>query len=254
MHAQVHRPGKRAACRDVQVIGNGVAGSHSLAVVGSRDGESGCDRGVSIGDRRSRAERDYIARCGRREASDVTRRVVIRIAVNGRTEFLNYRSPEIGIPRNVIAGCGNTIRAKAAVIRRPKFSVQALAPYLVSRRIQGPLVSRAKAAEIHRASGIDAVVWAGIIELDGNGKVEGIHQADVIVVAGWARTQGPLRKCGVPRPGMRAIQNAAAVSGRAGSLAGTIKGAVPASPDSSRRPRVRNGRGCSSTREQFDAP
>src|SRR5260370_38901432 len=101
---------------------------------------------MAFGNSRSGAERDYIAGRGSGKASDVARRVVIRIAVRGRTVLLDDRPPPIRVPRDVVAGCGHSIQAGAAVVRRQVFSEKALAPYHVSRRIQAPLIPRTKAA------------------------------------------------------------------------------------------------------------
>src|SRR5260370_683826 len=100
--------------------------------------------------------------------------------------------------------------AAAAVIGRAEFTAQALAPHHVSGGILVLHVRRAEVAQINLTRGVNAVRGSGVIKLDRYREIEGIHQANVIVVAASGGTrQCELSKGGSPGSGMCALQLAA---------------------------------------------
>src|SRR5262249_11345285 len=95
------------------------------------------------------------------------------------------------------------------------------------------------------------MVRSRIIELNGDGEIEGIHQADVIVVtAGSGAGEGELSQGRRSGPAVGTLQ-LAAVAGRARSVAGAIEGTVPASPESTCDPRHRDARCYTGARRHF---
>src|SRR5215472_17310023 len=181
--AQRDCPAETAAGRDVEVIENGGAGRYRLIIVRCGNGEGGSDVRVGVGHARGRAEGYDVTRRGGGMAVEVAGRIVISVAVHGRTAVLHYAPAEIQIPINVVARARHAIRPSAAVVGRAELSSQAFAPDHVAGRIFVLHVGGTEIAKIRLAGGINAVVRRRIIQLDRDREIESVNQADVVVVA-----------------------------------------------------------------------
>src|SRR5216683_22764 len=252
--AQRHRPAECAAGGDIQVIQHRSAGRYSLVIIRGRDGKRRAYIWVGVGDAIGRAECNDVARLSGRMAVEVAGGIVVSVTVDGRAAILDDRSPEIQIPGHIVARPRHAIRTAAAVIGGAEFSAQALAPDHISSRILILHVCRAEVTEIGLAGRIDAVVGGRIVKLDGDREIEGVHQADIVVVAAGGGTgQGELSQRGCPRAAVGTLQ-LAAISCGARSLAGAVEGAIPASPEPACDPGHRNGGGDTRARGHFQSP
>src|SRR5258708_33422024 len=117
---------------------------------------------------------------------------------------------EIRIPGYVFARSRHAVRAATAEIGRSEFSAEAFAADHISGRVQVLHVGGANGAQIGLAGGIDAMVRGWVIELDGNGEIESIHQADIVIVATGCRAgKGKFRQRRSAGSGMGTLQLAA---------------------------------------------
>ena len=73
----------------------------------------------------------------------------------------------------------------------------------------------------------------GIAELNGNGEVKAIDEADVVVVgAGGGAGERKLRQTCIARSGVGALQSIAAVTGLTRAFSIGVKGALTTTPES----------------------
>jgi hypothetical protein len=93
----------------------------------------------------------------------------------------------------------------------------------------------------------------GIVELNGEGKVEAIDQADVVVVcSSRGAGKGELGETCVARSGVLALE-AATVARLAGALSVSVKGALTTSPKAATNPRSRQSGGDGRAGGKFQA-
>ena len=116
-------------------------------------------------------------------ASEIAGSIVISIAVDGWACVFDNGSAEICIPRDVVTRSRHSIGSATTVVGSAVLSTQALASNHVSGRVLILLVHGTQSAQIYLARGINAVRGSRIVKLYRNGKIEGIHQTDVVVVA-----------------------------------------------------------------------
>jgi hypothetical protein len=115
-------------------------------------------------------------------------------------------------------------------------TAEALAPDDLSSAVEHPLAGGAGAAQIHLARSVDRMGSVRIVELNGEGKVEAIDQADVVVVCPARRTgKGELGETCVARSGVLALETAA-VACLAGALSIGVKGALTTTPETATDP------------------
>jgi hypothetical protein len=196
---------------------------------------------ISVWYRVCRAECNRVALRRRRRYIEIARGIVERIAIDRRTGLLENRSPVVRIPMHVIAGLRRSIWTRAAVVWSSIFAAEAVASDHISRFVQDLLCGRARGTQIDLAGGVGAVRRLWVIEFDRQRKIEGVHQADVVVVAARGRArESKFGQACISRPGMLTLEQSAAVSGRARPMPGAVKCTLSPTPEASADPGYRD--------------
>ncbi len=92
----------------------------------------------------------------------------------------------------------------------------------------------------------------GIVEFDRNRKIEGVYQADVVVVATCGRArESKFSQARISGAGVLTLQQSATVPSRARSMPGAVEYAFPAAPEASADPRYRHCGGDAGARQKL---
>jgi hypothetical protein len=191
---------------------------------------------------------------GWRRNIEVARRIVEGVTVDRGTGLLHACSAIVPVPVNVVASLRRSIRATAALVPGSIQTAQALAAYHLAGATHNRLSDWAGFPEIHLAGGIHSVGWVGIIQLNGERKIEGVHEANIVIVAACARAGE--RKFGQARTassGVLTLQQPPAISGCTRTLGGAVERALTPPPEAAAHPRHGHRSADCRTSSQFES-